>query len=112
MSDTTVTTLDDETPVVEKPVKATKAEKAKQSAALTEAGLTGSRKTITVFMGEGDMGREDVQVGVNGVVFNIKRGKPVEVPVEVVEVLSNAVTTKYEGGQAVDTPRYAFSVHN
>ena len=112
MSDTTVTTLDDETPVVEKPAKAAKAEKVKPSAAMAEAGITGARKSITIFMGEGEAGREDVQVGVNGVVFNIKRGKPVEVPVEVIEVLNNAVSTKYEGGQAVDVPRFAFSVHN
>ena len=112
MSDTTVTTIDDETPVVEKPAKSTKAEKVKQSAALAEAGLTGNRKTITIFTGEGDAGREDVFVGVNGVSFQIKRGKPVEVPIEVVEVLKNAITTKYENGEAIDIPRYAFSVHN
>ena len=111
MSDTTVTTLDDN-PVIEKAPKATKAVKAQASAAFTEAGLTGARKTVTIFMGEGESGREDVQVGVNGVVFNIKRGKPVEVPVEVVEVLNNAVSTKYENGQAVEVPRFAFSVHN
>mgnify|MGYP000479304397 CR=1 FL=1 len=111
MNDTTVTTLDDETPA-EKPTKAAKVEKAKPNQAMADAGITGSRKSITIFTGEGDAGREDVFVGVNGFSFKIKRGKPVEVPVEVVEVLNNAVTTKYENGEAIHIPRYAFAVHN
>lgn len=111
MSDTTVTTLDDETQVIEKPVKS-RPEKVKQTAAAAEAGLSGTRKTITIHPGEGAAGREDVPVFVNGFGFQIKRGKPVEVPVEVVEVLKNAVTTQYENGEAVEVPRFAFSVHN
>lgn len=111
MSETTVTTLDDEAPAA--PVtKATKADKAKQTAAAAEAGLTGKRKTITIHAGEGSPGREDVPVFVNGFGFNIKRGKPVEVPIEVIEVLTNAVTTQYENGEAIDIPRFAFTVHN
>lgn len=115
MSDTQVTTLDDDTtpapsaPAAEKPAKAGKATKA-STAIAAEAGLTGKRKTIVIHHGEGAAGREDVMVGVNGVMFAIKRGKPVEVPAEVVHVLENAVTTTYENGQAIDTPRYAFSV--
>lgn len=112
MSDTTVTTLDDEAPITEKPAKAPKAERVKQTAAAAEAGLSGARKTITIHAGEGAAGREDVPVFVNGFGFQIKRGKPVEVPVEVIEVLKNAVTTQYENGEAVEVPRFAFSVHN
>ena len=85
---------------------------AKQTAAASDAGLTGTRVTITIHAGEGTAGREDVPVFVNGYGFQIKRGKPVEVPVEVVEVLRNAVTTQYENGEAIDVPRFAFSVHN
>lgn len=121
MSDTQVTTLDDDTtsvpsaPAAEKPAKAGKATNAgkatKASTAIAaEAGLTGNRKTIVIHQGEGAAGREDVVVGVNGVMFSIKRGKPVDVPVEVVHVLENAVTTVYENGEAIDTPRFAFSV--
>lgn len=113
MSDTQVTTLDDDTkttatPPAEKPAKGGKGSKA--SAAAAEAGLTGNRKTIVIHQGEGAAGREDVMVGVNGVMFMIKRGKPVDVPTEVVHVLENAVTTVYENGEAIDTPRFAFSV--
>ena len=115
MSDTQVTTLDDETtaaPAAEKAgkEKAAKATGKASSAVAKEAGLTGSRKTIVIHQGEGAAGREDVVVGVNGVMFSIKRGKPVDVPVEVVHVLENAVTTVYENGEAIDTPRFAFSV--
>jgi hypothetical protein len=35
-------------------------------------------------------------VGVNGKVWQLKRGTPVEVPPEVVHVLENAVTSYYE----------------
>lgn len=119
MSDSTVTTLDDPAPdaaaqaaaTSTKPAKAGKAAAAKQTAAAAEAGLTGERVTITIHAGEGSAGREDVPVFVNGFGFQIKRGKPVEVPVEVVEVLRNAVTTQYENGEAIDIPRFAFSVH-
>lgn len=111
MSDSTVTTLEDEKPAAEVAAK-TKAEKAKVTAAAAEAGLTGKRKTITIHAGEGTAGREDVPVFVNGFGFNIKRGKPVDVPIEVVEVLRNAVTTQYENGEAIEVPRFAFSVHN
>lgn len=113
MSDTTVTTLDD-APEVEAKAAATKAtaKSSKASAAAKEAGLAGTTKSITIHPGEGTAGREDVFIAVNGYAFNIKRGKPVEVPAEVVDVLKNAVTTQYENGEAIEQPRYAFSVHN
>lgn len=117
MSDTQVTTLDDEkttTAAADKATgtkaKAAEAKAAKGSVAASDAGLTGNRKTIVIHQGEGAAGRDDVQVGVNGVMFNIKRGKPVDVPVEVVHVLENAVTKIYEGGEEISTPRFAFSV--
>lgn len=109
MSDTKVTTLDD-TPAVEaKPEPKTKKATAAEA---KEAGISSNLKTITIHAGEGAAGREDVPVFVNGYGYQIKRGKPVQVPIEVVEVLKNAVTTIYEGGQAVDIPRFAFSIHD
>lgn len=116
MSDTQVTTLDDDTatasaaPATDKSGRAGKAATKASTAIAAEAGLSGKRKTIVIHAGEGAAGREDVPVGVNGVMFNIKRGKPVDVPAEVVHVLENAVTTVYENGEAIDTPRFAFSV--
>lgn len=121
MTDTTVTTLDDPAPDATAATAATAASAAKgpkpiktaakQNPAASEAGLSGERVTITIHSGEGSAGREDVPVFVNGFGFQIKRGKPVEVPVEVVEVLRNAVTTQYENGEAIEVPRFAFSVH-
>lgn len=117
MSDTTITSIDDAPAAAEaKPATKAKAEKVEKTVAKTspgaaEAGLTGERKTITIHAGEGTAGREDVPVFVNGFGFQIKRGKPVEVPIEVVEVLKNAVTTQYENGEAIEVPRFAFSVH-
>lgn len=120
MTDSTVTTLDDPAPdaaaqaaaaPAAKPGKGAKAAATKQPAGAVEAGLTGDRVTITIHSGEGSAGREDVPVFVNGFGFQIKRGKPVEVPVEVVEVLKNAVTTQYENGEAIEVPRFAYSVH-
>lgn len=111
MSDTQVTTLDNDTSVAPATEKAPKTKAAKvAAAAAAEAGLSGKRKTIVIHQGEGAAGREDVPVGVNGVMYLIKRGKPVEVPTEVVGVLETAVTTVYENGEAIDTPRFAFSV--
>lgn len=111
MSDSQMTSIDDETPV-EKSSRPSKVDKAKQTAAANEAGLTGARKIITIHQGEGAAGREDVDIFVNGFGFKIKRGKPVDVPVEVVEVLKNAVTTTYENGESIEVPRFAYSVHN
>lgn len=66
-------------------------------------------------------GDRAVPVGVNGRMYLIKRGEEVRVPAAVVEVLKNAVETKYEwrpdptkpnGGEMVarDAQAYPFSV--
>lgn len=111
MSDTQVTTLDDEVSA-EKPADTKAKASKKTTAAAVEAGIVGKQRTITIHSGEGTAGREDVQIFVNGFGYNIKRGKPVDVPEEVLEVLRNAVTTQYDGGETVEVPRFAFSVHN
>lgn len=118
MTDSTVTTLDDapatgDAPATTQAAKTTAAKaKTGTAAAAKEAGIGNARKTITIHQGEGTAGRDDVPVFVNGFGFSIKRGKPVEVPVEVIEVLRNAVTTQYENGEAIEVPRFAFTVHN
>jgi len=61
-------------------------------------------------------GKDDVQVGVNGVLYLIKRDLEVEVPESVVGVLKNAVQTLYlqneETGEmaARRVPSYPFSI--
>ena len=76
--------------------------------------LSGKRQTITIHSSDSDAGDEPVFVGLNGYGYYIKRGTPVDLPVEVVEVLKNAKTdivrTTQGGGQEVRTSqRFAFS---
>lgn len=116
MSDSTVTTLEDNNDATKASASAPAPAAApaggkKTKAEAKAAGISDTLKTITIHNGEGAAGREDVFVGVNGYSYNIKRGKPVQVPVEVLEVLNNAVTTVYENGASIDQPRYAVSVH-
>lgn len=108
MSDSQISSIDDQP--VEKTVvkKATKAQ-------LKDAGISGNKRIITIHPSGDDAGEEAVPVGVNGVVYQIPRGEPFEVPEEVVHALQNAVVTTYKtdgNGKAKETsmPRYAISV--
>lgn len=54
-------------------------------------------------------GQDDVPIGVNGVVFQVKRGVPVALPLEYIEVLNNAVEFIYpqtrDGQRGMVEPR-------
>ncbi len=108
MSDSQISSIDD-TPVIEKPKsKATKSQ-------LMDAGIGGAKRTVTIHASDADGGDKAVFVGVNGVGYQIPRGTPQELPLEVIEALKNAVITQYKAGadgvvKAHDVPRYAFSV--
>lgn len=67
-----------------------------QSAEPAEGGVPEGRKRIIIHKGEGPLGDKDVFVGVNGVGYLIQRNKEVDVPDGVVDVLRNAVETRYE----------------
>jgi len=58
---------------------------------------------------------QNIQVGVNGIIYAIKRGAEVIVPVSVVEALRNAVRTVYvqEGNEVIasEIPAYPFSAN-
>lgn len=103
MTDSEVSTIDDVQAVAPpKPAKA----KAKQA---------DDRKMLTIHATDGDGGDENVFVSVNGYAYYIKRGTPVPVPDEVIEVLKNATVTKYRQGQNGATephevPRHTFTV--
>lgn len=78
--------------------------------------LSGDRVDVTIFEQEGDAGREDVFIGINGVGYQIKRGSRVSLPVEVVHVLDNSVQTIYESQPNGDTrtrqlKRFNYTVH-
>jgi len=70
-----------------------------------------AKKTIIIEKQDNYEGQYDVTVGVNGYVYQIKRGVPVEVPPEVIEVLKNAVISKmvkddHGNDVLVDMPRF------
>lgn len=76
---------------------------------LQAKGFCGDRVAITI-----PAARENEQdfvfVSVNGEAFQIPRGKPFAVPVEVIEVLDNAIEKTYgRDGVGRDTPRHSFS---
>lgn len=108
MSDSQISTIDDQPAVAAPKTKATKAQ-------LREAGIGDKRRTITIHASDADGGDEAVFVGCNGVAYQIPRGVPVEVPEEVIDGLKNAVVTTYKSGadgkvKETHMPRYAFTV--
>lgn len=81
-----------------------------------DASLSGKKKTITIHADGTESGNDAVFVGINGYAYQIPRGKPFEVPVEVISVLENAKTDHISpapgGGITKRTsPRFAFSVN-
>lgn len=110
-NDSQISTIDDQPSAAT--VKATtKASKA----ALSQDAETGEkRRTITIHASDADGGDEAVFVSVNGVAWQIPRGKPEKVPEEVIHALELAVVTTYKSGadgkiKEQSIPRYAFSV--
>lgn len=114
-----VTTLEDN----KSPSKGDTKPDAKSAAAAVKAAelkgqgngdFTGKKVMLTIAASPGDGGKDAVFVSVAGVAFQIPRGKPWVVPVEVVNALENAVETHYDRDpqtgvvQAIDSPRYTF----
>ncbi|MEO8296345.1 MAG: hypothetical protein ABI574_00915 [Burkholderiales bacterium] len=78
--------------------------------------LSGSKRTITIHPADGDGGTDAVSIGLNGYMYQIPRGKPVEVPAEVYQILLDAKQTLFQsvaGGGVVErvVQRFAFSAH-
>ena len=90
------------------------AAKASKPRAKAEAAAQPGRRTITIHASGDEEGQNAVPVGVNGVVYQIPRGVPCEVPDEVIEVLENAKTSVYKvvNGESVEhqIPRFAFTL--
>lgn len=82
-----------------------------------DIALSGKKKTITIHTSESEGGHEAVPIGLNGYMYQVPRGTPVEVPEELVGILENAkVTTFHPGAKAAEfvertSNRFAFSVH-
>ena len=101
-----ITSIDDAPEIVTKSTK---------PRAKTEvAGQAPTRRTITIHASGDEEGQNAVPVGVNGVVYQIPRGVPCEVPDEVIGVLENAKTSIYKtvNGESVEhlIPRFAYTV--
>ena len=112
MSDSQVSSIDS-APATPTQTKATSTRiSGKQSG--HDAALSGKRQKIEIFASEQEHGDNAVEVGLNGVMYLIPRGEVVDPPVEVVEVLNNAVmtvTTPVANGGGVNerrVPRYNF----
>lgn len=59
-------------------------------APMVKTGLSGKTTTVNLFY-DGDKYKEPLFVGINGMTWLIKRGEPVEVPVEVAEVINQSL---------------------
>ena len=119
-SDTKIDSLDDEL--------TSEAEQASSTpvAAVHEVGInvngqslddqmSGERKKILLHASDSDGGSDAIPVSINGYTYQIPRGVICNVPVEVVEVLQNAVQTLYIGGANGSNverkvPRFAFNI--
>ena len=94
-----IATLDDD---IDNAVSVTPARSDKAAPAAEAQGsahddeMSGDRVDIYIYAGHEENGSAPVPVGVNGVVYYIPRAKKVNVPVEVVGVLQNAVTDVHE----------------
>lgn len=106
-TDTSITTIDDAPKNPEPtPVQVVRATDLSED-------LSGKRVELTINQDSGENGREPVFVGLNGVGYQIPRGVPVNVPVELLEILDNAIQTVYESNgttaHARDVKRYSYN---
>ena len=60
--------------------------------------LSGDRRTVTIHPTDTDGGGDAVAIGLNGFMYQLPRGLPCHVPVEVLEILKNAKTTTFKAG--------------
>lgn len=119
MAETTqISSIDDESSVATAP--APKASSGKRTPKVDgfDIALSGKKKTITIHTSEAEGGHEAVPIGLNGYMYQVPRGVPVEVPEELVKILENAKTSTYHPAGNGSTEliervhnRFAFSVH-
>ena len=63
-------------------------------------GFCGETTVVNLFY-DGEKYKEPVFVGINGMTFLVKRGEPVEVPVEVAEVLQHSMEQDKKTAQMI-----------
>ena len=69
-------------------------------APLVKKGLSGKTTTVNLFY-DGDKYKDPLFVGINGMTWMIKRGEPVEVPVEVAEVINQSLAQDGKTAQLI-----------
>lgn len=57
---------------------------------MAKNGLSGKTTTVNLFF-DGDRYKDPVPVGINGQLWLVKRGEPVEVPIEVAYVINDSL---------------------
>lgn len=79
---------------------------------LGEMGPPDTEKRIRIKIFEDKNDKQPVAIGINGIMFTIKRGFEVEVPPAVVNVLNDAITTTFdpETMEAIHTHTYPFTI--
>lgn len=82
-----------------------------------DVALSGKKARITIHPSDVDGGNDAVFLGLNGYAYQIPRGEPFVVPVELLGVLENAITERVTQNEKMDTiltraPRYAYTVHD
>lgn len=82
-----------------------------------DVALSGKKASITIHPSEGIGGDEAAAVGLNGFMYQIPRGEPQTIPVEVLHILENAVTVQLSTDKAGEikerrVPRFAYTVHS
>ena len=113
VSDSRITGLDDVSDDISaKPVVVEEAVHEVKSA---DDQMSGDKVKLMVHHGQGDGGTDAVFISINGYAYQIPRGKPVSVPVEVHEVLKCSVQTIYmpraDGSNvAQEIPRFAYNL--
>jgi hypothetical protein len=78
------------------------------------AQLSGKRMFLTIHASPGEGGHNAVFIGLNEVGYQVPRGKPWNVPSELVENLANATEIRYERDddgviQSLEVPRFAYT---
>jgi hypothetical protein len=69
-------------------------------APVAKEGLSGKTTTINLFY-DGDKYKDPLFVGINGMTWLVKRGEPVEVPVEVAEVINQSLAQDGKTAQLI-----------
>ena len=115
MSDSKVTTLDDSAALADEVVTKTKTGSKAVKGANHDEALQGKTRVVTIHPTNDEGGSDAVFLSLNGYAYQVPRGIPVDVPIEVIEILKNAkqsITSFGKGGELIvrETQRFPFSV--